>query len=431
MDRTLFLVVSAVLLGGCYDVSYPATYACSGEYTRCPTGYTCDEANEVCVKEGSLVDQGQDMPADAGSDAASDAGSDLAREAGPDLATDAKPDVLDQGTDAKPDVLDQGADAKPDVLDQGADAQPDLGPDLAFDAAADAAADLWPDTSSPDAGTDTTVVDAGGPVNKWVTVKAGAFKMGAPGAETCFQPNASLGHKESQHAVTLTRAFEISSFPVTQAQLKTLRGYSPSGFTGCPQCPVESITWSEAAAYCNALSKKNGLTQCYICTTAFGPQDVTCSTVSAYTGQQIYGCPGYRLATEAEYERAHRAGTTTPLTNGTLTSCAKDPVAAANGWYKYNAKSQSRVVGQKPANALGLYDMAGNVFSWCQDTWSDDLGSKAKTDPVGTAATDMRAVRGASWDSPASHLRAAYRAPVKQTGRDKTVGVRCVRTLKP
>ena len=423
MVKSVLVMVTAALFatlffGGCYDVTYPTSYACNAEVPFCPSGYECDETDEVCVKEGSVRDKGKDAPVDAGPDVRQDRGLDVTTDAGPDLSPDLGPDLAtDLASDLGPDlVADLALDLGPETAP---DATPDIiVPDLVLDLASDLASDL-------------TTGDGGGPVVKWVTVKAGKYQMGSTSAETCFQPSAHLGYLESQHAVTLTRDFAISSHAVTQAQLKSARGYGPSSFTSCPHCPVENLTWSEAAAYCNALSLQSKHKPCYVCNTAFGPQDVKCSNTSTYAGPKIYTCPGYRLPTEAEYEYAHRAGTTTPLTNGKLTNCGTDPVADANGWYKYNAKSQTHVVGQKPANALGLYDMAGNVFTWCQDSWSDDLGSAAQTDPVGTTVSTLRAVRGGSWASPASYLRTAFRHAAKGSDRFKTVGLRCVRTLKP
>ena len=431
MSKAALLVVTASLLVACYDVTYPDTYACNAEYPQCPSGQECDEANEVCVKEGSLVDQGKDAPADQGPDTGSDAGVDTTPDVTPDVAPDTGADLADMAVDLAPDLIpdlatDLAGDAQPDVT---TDSFTDAKPDTSVDLGSETSPDMTPDTIT-DLAPDLTAGDGGGPVAKWVKVKAGKYQMGTTSAENCFEPNVSLKYKETQHAVTLTRDFEISSLPVTQAQFKSARGYSPSHFTGCPQCPVETINWSEAAAYCNALSLKSFLGECYACTSAFGPKDVKCFN-SAYPGQKIYTCPGYRLPTEAEYEYAHRAGTTTPLTNGKLTGCGKDPVADANGWYKYNAKSLTQAVGKKPANALGLYDMAGNVHTWCQDTWSDDLGSKGQTDPVGTATNTLRSVRGASFASPASYLRTAFRHAATGTDRFKTVGLRCVRTLKP
>ena len=395
-------VATAALLGGCYQVTYPDSYACNAEFPQCPAGQTCDESNGVCVK-GGITDSQQDAPPDAGADLAPDGGSDSEADATPDLG----PDL----------VADLAADLTPDLT-------PDLPPDLAPDSvgAPDLTPDLTPDLGAADGGT----------TSKWVTVKAGTFTMGSTSsADSCFEPNAHLGHRETAHSVTLTRDFAISSLAVTQAQLKAARGYAPASFAGCPQCPVENITWSEAAAYCNALSTQAKLIPCYTCTSAFGPADVKCSTKLGYAGAKLYACPGYRLPTEAEYEYAHRAGSTTPLTTGKLVGCGKDAAADALGWYKYNAKNQTQAVGQKPKNALGLYDMAGNALSWCQDSWSDDLGSSSQTDPLGTTASAQRAMRGASWSSPASHLRAAFRAAGKETSRFSTVGVRCVRTLKP
>ncbi len=426
MRASALLVAAVLLLGGCYDVTYPETYACSAEFPQCPAGQACDEANEICVSGG--VDRGTDAPADAGPDSA------------PDQQADQKQPDQKQPDQKQPDQK-QPDQNQPDQ-NQPDQNQPDAAADLSADKGGHDAApdqhlpDAAPDAALPDAGPDQQAPDLqtgdlGAPTYKWVTVKAGSFSMGAPSTEKCFEPTAHLKHRETQHSVTLTNAFVISTFAVTQARFKATRGYAPSHFTGCADCPVENITWSEAAAYCNALSKQAKLTQCYACTSAFGPKDVKCAATGSFAGAKFYTCPGYRLPTEAEYEFAHRAGTTTALTNGALTICGKDPVADANGWYKYNAGGKTQSVGKKPANAWGLYDMAGNALTWCQDSWSDDLGAKKQTDPVGTSASTLRSVRGASWSSPAPHMRSAFRAPATATSRFKTIGVRCVRTVTP
>lgn len=149
-------------------------------------------------------------------------------------------------------------------------------------------------------------------------------------------------------------------------------------------CPVEYVNWNEAATYCNALSSQKGLDQCYTCTGS-GPS-VTCSEATAYSGIKIFDCPGYRLPTDAEWEYAYRAGSTTAFypsdgNSGTITDCDNDPNADKIGWYRYNSAvtyagcenlsssggdpcSGPHPVGQKAPNAWGLYDMGGNVYEY-------------------------------------------------------------------
>jgi len=162
--------------------------------------------------------------------------------------------------------------------------------------------------------------------------------------------------------------------------------------------------------------------------------NVTCQEAAAYIGQKIYDCPGYRLPTEAEWEYAYRAGTTTAYYNGANdpSACSCSPVdtnANAIGWYCGNAGNTTHPVGQKQANAWGLYDMAGNVWEWCHDWFQSSLGSSAVTDPWGSPSGSYWVVRGSSWSRFAYFLRAARRASsTPPTHRLNDLGFRCSRT---
>ena len=262
----------------------------------------------------------------------------------------------------------------------------------------------------------------------WSTIPAGAFKMGSPSSEKCRATN------ETQHQVTLTRSFEISTTEVTQAQFKAIMGYNPSSFSTCgTTCPVEKVSWHEAVAYANALSKKAGMTACYDCTGS--GTSVICKEAAAYTGSNIYGCPGYRLPTEAEFEYSYRAGSTLAYYNGandsakctTCSSSSKDANLDKIAWYCSNSATKTHPVGQKMPNTWGLYDMAGNVYEWCSD-WQMSFGTTAVTDPVGTGTTD-RVLRGGAWKYNADDARAAYRGADKPAYQYSTNGFRVVRTL--
>jgi formylglycine-generating enzyme required for sulfatase activity len=110
---------------------------------------------------------------------------------------------------------------------------------------------------------------------------------------------------------------------------------------------------------------------------------------------------GYRLPTEAEWEYACRAGTTTAYKNG-------ENISDSIGWYRDNSSNKTTIVGQKSANAWGLYDMHGNVWEWCWD-WLGSYGSRAYTDPTGDTSSSSRIIRGGSWSDTAGYLRSAYR----------------------
>jgi len=349
-------------LGGCFNAQDPDTFKCKIGELDCPNGYECDQVKWECVKKVTASDARLDGPAaDAGDGMTADRGSD-----GP-------------GDDKR--VADKAVSDKA-VSDKGVPLAP-----------------------------------------KWVTIKAGTFKMGSPGNEACRNPD------ETQHQVTLTSDFEIQNVEVTQAQFKAALGYNPSKFTACGTgCPVEQVTWHEAAAYCNALSAKQGLASCYTCVGS-GPT-IVCQEADAFTAGGIYGCPGYRLPTEAEWEYAYRAGSTSPLYNGSITSCTgTDATASKIGWYDKISGKTTHPVGQKTANKHGLYDMAGNVWEWCNDWHLSATSTSAVTDPWGAKISAWREERGGSWNNAAAGLRAANRAKNKPTARHDHIGFRPVRTL--
>jgi len=280
---------------------------------------------------------------------------------------------------------------------------------------------------------DLTLVDGQQPdlgavtPHQWITLQPGTFTMGSPKNEMCREPDTA---RETQHVVTLTHAFELSVTEVTQGQFHSLMWYNPSKFPLCGEaCPVEQVSWNEAAAYCNVLSVSKGLTPCYSCKGS-GPK-ITCAESAAHDGAKIFTCPGYRLPTEAEWEWAYRAGTTTPYYNGKNVSCLDSDAAADKiGWYKKNSGGKSHVVAQKAPNSRGLYDMPGSVWEWCHDWFQIDLGSKAAIDPWGSTQHNYRLIRGGSWFGFARNLRAARRLQKSTTYTCHGIGFRLARTVK-
>jgi len=269
--------------------------------------------------------------------------------------------------------------------------------------------------------------DHGGRPLTWVSVVQGTFTMGSPSSEPCRLTN------ESAHQVTLTRGFEIQTTEVTQGQFLSLMGYNPAAFGACGgDCPVEEVSWNEAAAYCNALSSAAGQTLCYACTGS--GQSVTCQEAGAYTGKQIYDCPGYRLPTEAEWEYAYRGGTQSAYHSGgndpsVCAVCSQiDTNLDSIGWYCANSGGTTRAVGQKQANKWGIFDMAGNVWEWCNDRHEGSLGTSPVTDPWGSPSDPERVLRGGSWVYYASVSRAAYRGWEASTFRFSDLGFRCCRS---
>jgi formylglycine-generating enzyme required for sulfatase activity len=265
---------------------------------------------------------------------------------------------------------------------------------------------------------------------QWTTVFGGGFDMGSPTTEQGRDTD------EAQHSVTLTWDYEISVFEVTQAQFEVQMGYNPASFAGCgDNCPVEWISWHEAAAFCNVLSGEAGYAECYSCTGS--PPDVSCA-FDATAFDTPYDCLGYRLPTEAEWEYAARAGTTTATHNGDLDAnhleCEQpNPVLDPIAWFCGNSADASEpqithAVGGKEPNAWGLYDVLGNVWEWCHDGYGE-YPSGSATDPWGVPSAGERVLRGGSYRFEAAGLRAANRHAISKTNRSISLGFRPVRTL--
>jgi formylglycine-generating enzyme required for sulfatase activity len=266
--------------------------------------------------------------------------------------------------------------------------------------------------------------DSGSDPGAWVRIAAGTFEMGSPAEELCRTPWVS---EESQHRVSLTRPFEMAATEVTQGAFFALMSYRPASFEQCEDCPVEQVNWYEAVAYCNALSVREGFAQCYEC--SGDGSDVTCALAPSYLGAALLECPGYRLPTEAEWEYAYRSGSTAATYEGDLADCARDATVDPIAWYEGNATEQTHPVATKAANAAGLFDMAGNVWEWCHDWHTVDLGTQSVTDPVGPSSGSHRVTRGGSWVDEAGSLRAAMRDSERPATVLNYLGFRCVRSL--
>ena len=212
---------------------------------------------------------------------------------------------------------------------------------------------------------------------------------------------------EQQHEVTIRNSFEMQATEVTIEEYERLIGRNPAAREGCPRCPVEQVSWFEAAHYCNELSRRRGLP---ICTTIDPKQ-------SHWRGPS---CRGFRLPTEAEWEWAARGGTTAER-YGPL-----DQVA----WIDANAGLRTHEVATKEPNIYGLFDMIGNVAEWVWD-WKDTYPTAPSIDPVGPAAGDNRGFRGGAARWAVDEARSAFRNGYGPGNKVEFIGFRCVRTLGP
>ena len=236
-----------------------------------------------------------------------------------------------------------------------------------------------------------------------VLAPAGWFTMGSDGGEDDEKP---------PHKVWVD-AFLIDKCEVTQEQFQALMEKNPSHFKG-PQNPVEQATWADAAFYCNARSRADGLQPCY----------------DEETGACNFSANGYRLPTEAEWEYACRAGTSSAYPFGNDPSKLK-----TYAWFADSAAKKTHPVGQKKPNAWGLHDMTGNVLEWCNDVYTEtyyaESPRKNPHGPPDEPGADF-VLRGGTWDTSANTCRAAYRAgdtPGQIDGcfRRDQIGFRCVR----
>jgi len=224
------------------------------------------------------------------------------------------------------------------------------------------------------------------------------------------------------NTITLS-GFYMGKYEVTQEQYQAVMGTNPSFFSSNPAAgdtqgkrPVERVTWFDAIEFCNKLSTKEGLTPVYTITgrtPATGYPITSAEVTAAWTNN------GYRLPTEAQWEYACRAGTTTYWSFG------DDESELVNyAWYSNNSNSRTHQVGLKLPNAWGLYDMHGNVWELC---WNWYGNYPAGSDPTGASSGTYRVARGGGWDYSAGSTRSANRGTSSPDNRGSDIGFRVVR----
>lgn len=246
---------------------------------------------------------------------------------------------------------------------------------------------------------------------RWIP--AGQFLMGSPENEVGRDPD------ERPHPITLTRGFWLFATPVTQALWQAVMGHNPSKYRS-PARPVERVSWDDCGKFLEKLNREL--------------PDLE-----------------LRLPTEAQWEYACRAGTTTATYAGDLNikgerdASILDSIAwyggnsgvdyeLENGWDSSDwpekqvrhTKAGNHPVSLKKPNPWGLYDMLGNIYEWCDD-WYGGYTEATAIDPVGLEMGDLRVIRGGSWRSVAGYVRAAYRCRGEPDGRNDSLGFRCAR----
>jgi formylglycine-generating enzyme required for sulfatase activity len=215
-----------------------------------------------------------------------------------------------------------------------------------------------------------------------VGVQGGTFTMGA----TPEQGDEAQDWEKPAHQVTLS-SFSIGKYEVTQEEWESVMGSNPSQFKGAKR-PVEQVSWDDCQEFIRKLN--------------------------ALTGKR------FRLPTEAEWEYAARGGN---RSQGYKYAGGNSIGSVA--WYTYNSNNETHPVGQKQSNELGLYDMAGNVWEWCQD-WYDSsyYGNSPSTNPVNNTSASDRVLRGGCWFSYARNCRVSIRFNFAPGSRHHYLGLR-------
>ena len=229
-------------------------------------------------------------------------------------------------------------------------------------------------------------------------IPPGNFNMGC----SASMEWSCLTNESPVHSVAMTNAFYLGRFEVTQAQWAAKMGSNPSSFqSASPEVPAVQV------------------------------QNRPVERVSWNAIQGFLSASGMRLPSEAEWEYAYRAGTTTAFHgfDGYPDGTNNDSLAGSFAWYGPNSSAQTRPVGEKLSNGFGLHDMAGNVWEWVKDWYSSSYyASSPSTNPIGPASGSTRVVRGASWYGSSIDLRSSFRGAYAPSYAHINVGFRVARS---
>ncbi len=253
---------------------------------------------------------------------------------------------------------------------------------------------LWADKSAPSTGKRFYRAVAMEPPRNMVFIPPGTFRMGSPTNEM-----GPFDYEGPQTAVTLSRGFWMGKYEVTRGEYRLVIGTDPSRWPGSTNCAVDSVTWPDATNYCGRLTGQERA-----------------------VGRIATNCV-YRLPTEAEWEYACRAWTSTRFSYGEDSAYTN---LASYAWYEDTPGGQPHEVGQKLPNSWGLYDMHGNVWEWCQDRGAERLPGGAVLDPQGPELGTGRVYRGGGWDSAAESCHSAHRVFNSEYTASDQLGFRIV-----
>ncbi|MCA0235369.1 MAG: formylglycine-generating enzyme family protein [Bacteroidetes bacterium] len=259
-----------------------------------------------------------------------------------------------------------------------------------------------------------------------IPVGAGSFMMGN-------EEEDAYDDEQPVHQVRFNYDFFIGKYPVTQDLWMEVMGYAPNpSLFKSARRPVERVSWFDAAVFCNALNEMCGYTPCYFSDADFQtPYGKTQHVYALHDGGPVYLRPsvrGFRLPSEAEWEYAARGG---PSWSGTNYSGSNQ--IDETGWYSGNSHDETKPVGLKMPNELGIFDMIGNVREWCEDQWHDSYEGAPDN---GSAWADQeqgsdRVLRGGSWFNSAQFCRSVNRSSFDPSFRPFIVGFRLVLSIPP